>query len=84
MRTPQLLLKDADLIRDILIKDFKSFENNGAEVNTKVDPLFSKNVFFLKGEEWKWTRTDLIPALTLSKVGSYCSKKHCNIDKKFR
>lgn len=67
MRTPSLMLKDPDLIRDILIKDFDSFSANDIDIS-KEDTLASKNPFCQWGDEWKKTRGMLNPCYTGAKV----------------
>jgi len=39
MRTPILIVKDPDLIRDIFIKDFLSFAERGFTTHEKVRPF---------------------------------------------
>lgn len=43
---PMLIVRDLDIIRDILVKEFESFHERGSYVNEKVDPL-SGNKFNL-------------------------------------
>jgi hypothetical protein len=42
MGQPGLLLRDPELIKQILVKDFASFTDNVASVNEKNDPMFGK------------------------------------------
>lgn len=66
--TPAILLRDPDLIKDILIKDHFSFHGNDFMVNERDDPLLSKNPFFTRDEQWKRGRVLLLPLFTISKV----------------
>lgn len=68
MLKPSVLICDVDLVKDILTKDFQSFERNDASLSRKYDPLLSQNPFFVSGEEWKVKRKELLPAFSSSKV----------------
>ena len=66
--TPFLIIRDPDLIKEITIKSFSHFRDNDVEIDKKVDPIFGRNPFVLKGEEWKVVRAQLTPAFTSGKV----------------
>ncbi|KAJ3641250.1 hypothetical protein Zmor_027764 [Zophobas morio] len=66
--TPFLLIRDPDLIKEITIKSFSHFRDNDVEIDKKVDPIFGRNPFVLKGEEWKVVRAQLTPAFTSGKM----------------
>lgn len=59
------MVRDLDLIKNILIKDFSSFQDNDMDVTH--DELFAKNPFILKGNAWKAARACLSPLFTLNK-----------------
>nr|XP_032525517.1 cytochrome P450 9e2-like isoform X1 [Danaus plexippus plexippus] len=64
---PCLFVTDIELIKKITVKDFEHFlDRSGFSV--EVDPLFSRNLFSLKGQEWKDMRSTLSPAFTSSKI----------------
>lgn len=65
---PAILAIDADLIKNILSKDFDCFEGSDMNVSKKYDPLMAANPFVLTGDEWKEARKTIVPAFTLSKV----------------
>lgn len=68
MRKPILLLRNLDVIRDVLVTQFSKFHDNLIPINEDTDSVLAKNLFFLKGERWKIIRAQLTPLLTLAKV----------------
>lgn len=67
-KKPILILKDLDLIKDVLIKDFHAFSDRGARnINEKNDPL-SQHVFNLETKRWRILRTRLSPVFTSGKM----------------
>lgn len=66
--SPAINLRDADLIKDILIKDHFSFHINEQQFDEKTDPLMILNPFGAKDDIWRKARTVLTPLLTLFKV----------------
>lgn len=66
---PILVVRDPELIRSILIKDFTHFNEHGAHCNEKYDP-FSGHLFALPGQRWKNLRGKLSPAFTSGKLKS--------------
>ncbi|XP_025263421.1 cytochrome P450 6A1-like [Camponotus floridanus] len=67
--TPILIVKNPDLIKDVLIKDFSKFADRGSfpPVNEKVDPL-SQHLVGLEPKKWRPLRTCLSPVFTSSKL----------------
>ena len=49
-RKPTLLIRDPEIVKCILVKDFNSFHDNDMPALLDVDPLFGRNPFFLAGE----------------------------------
>lgn len=66
-RSPILLLKDPDLIKDVLIKDFNKFADRGINIHEKVDVL-SPHLFALEPERWRPLRKNLSPVFTSGKL----------------
>lgn len=64
---PTILLREAALIRRILIADFAYFHDRGVYCNPKHDPL-SENIFGMSGNRWKTLRTKLTPIFTPGKL----------------
>lgn len=64
---PVLLVRDPELIRKILIKDFNYFPNRGIHVDEVNDPL-SGHLFALEDQKWKTLRSKLSPTFTSGKL----------------
>lgn len=64
---PILLIRDPNLIRSILVKNFSSFDEHGWYEDEKVDPMYN-NILMQNGEIWKRMRTTLTPAFTSGKI----------------
>ncbi|PSN55897.1 Cytochrome P450 6a2 [Blattella germanica] len=64
---PVLILKDPELIRNFLVKDFEHFHDHGFVFDEKVDPL-AGNLFMLNGKKWKGLRNDLTRTFTSGKI----------------
>ena len=70
MRKPVLLVLDPELLKDIMIRNFKNFQNNGFSwvVDKETDPVMSRNPFMLENEEWRSKRAEITPAFTPNRV----------------
>ncbi|XP_077269211.1 putative cytochrome P450 6a14 isoform X1 [Temnothorax americanus] len=66
-RTPILIVKHPDLIKDILIKDFSIFSERGFVSHDRSDPL-SQNLFELDSKRWRPLRAKLTPVFTSRKL----------------
>lgn len=67
---PVLMLRDPELIKQITVKDFDHFVDHRSFVSENQDPIFSKNLFSLKGDKWRDMRATLSPTFTSSKMRS--------------
>lgn len=65
---PALLVRDAQLAKDILSKDFESFHDRGIHVDDENDPQLSGGLLFLKGQDWKSLRVKMTPLFTSGKL----------------
>ncbi|KAF5285374.1 hypothetical protein FQR65_LT13264 [Abscondita terminalis] len=66
---PSLLIRDPNLIKQIFVKDFETFPQHRAFLPEGVDPLWSNNLFAMKGgENWHDLRSTLSPSFTTSKM----------------
>ncbi|KAM8704813.1 hypothetical protein ACLKA7_009292 [Drosophila subpalustris] len=77
---PALLVRDAQLAHDMLVKDFASFHDRGVYVDEVHDPL-SANLFSLEGSRWKTTRMKLTPSFTSGKLKGMFPTAEASADK---
>ncbi|XP_059618985.1 probable cytochrome P450 28a5 isoform X1 [Phlebotomus argentipes] len=70
MRSPNILALDPTIIKEMLIKNFRFFSDNTFAnfTDKEVDPIFGRNPFMLKGNEWKEKRQEITPAFTVSRI----------------
>ncbi|KAL1116317.1 hypothetical protein AAG570_005812 [Ranatra chinensis] len=65
---PALMVRDPELVKTVLIKEFNSFHDNDYHVNPLIDPILGLNPFNAKGDKWKPLRDLVTPSLTVIKV----------------
>jgi cytochrome P450 len=65
---PSLLIRDPELVKNILVKDFQTFMDHIASFEKQIDPLIGNNLFALKGQLWRHLRTNLTPVFTSRKI----------------
>ncbi|KAF5296439.1 hypothetical protein FQR65_LT01426 [Abscondita terminalis] len=65
---PRLYVKDPELIKNILVKDFDHFVDHNRFLPTDGDPIWEKSLFTLQGNEWKRLRGIASPSFTSSKM----------------
>ncbi|XP_075213871.1 uncharacterized protein LOC142320081 [Lycorma delicatula] len=65
--TPTIVVRDPELINQVLIKDFTYFEDRGPPVKKSVE-LFSSSLGNLCGDEWRGARQKLTPTFTSGKL----------------
>lgn len=68
MDRPAILLRDPEIIEDVLVKNFSHFHDNDLDVKVEHDEIFGDNPFTSKGERWKTKRTQHLSSLTPAKV----------------
>jgi len=77
MRTPYLMVRDPEIINDVLIKDFSSFSDRGLYTDFETNPL-ANNMFSMENPQWKTIRNKLTPAFTSGKLKAmYDQIKEC-------
>jgi cytochrome P450 family 6 len=65
---PSLLIRDQELVKNILVKDFHTFMDRTLATGDKYDPLFGKILSVLKGQLWRHLRIKLTPVFTSRKM----------------
>lgn len=80
--TPALMVRDPELIKKVMVKEFETFPEHIPFVPSDVDPLWSNNLFAMEGgDKWHQLRSTLSPSFTSSKMKTMfvlmkeCSKK---------
>ncbi|KAK4874173.1 hypothetical protein RN001_013533 [Aquatica leii] len=66
--SPILFIRDPELIKQIMIKDFEHFVDHRQIMTEECEPLWGKNLLSLKGDKWKFMRATLSPSFTSSKM----------------
>uniref|UniRef100_A0A0K8TUI9 unspecific monooxygenase n=1 Tax=Epiphyas postvittana TaxID=65032 RepID=A0A0K8TUI9_EPIPO len=65
---PELVIRDPEIAKHILITDFTHFYSRGLIVNrTLIEPIM-KNLFFADGDLWRLLRQRMTPAFTSGKL----------------
>uniref|UniRef100_A0A336MT06 CSON006782 protein n=1 Tax=Culicoides sonorensis TaxID=179676 RepID=A0A336MT06_CULSO len=66
---PSILVRDPELVKRILVKDFNYFPRRHTATDLRSDPLAGNNLFFINNNFlWKAIRTKLSPVLTSGKM----------------
>ncbi|XP_063894848.1 cytochrome P450 6B7-like [Helicoverpa armigera] len=65
MTTPCLLVRDLDVIKHIMIKDFEAFRDRGVEFSKEG---LGQNLFHADGETWRALRNRFTPIFTSGKL----------------
>ncbi|CAH1155149.1 unnamed protein product [Phaedon cochleariae] len=68
LTSPGLMLRDPDLVSQMLVTDYVHFNDHRVLIHDDLDPLFTKCIFALKGEEWQKIRKTVTPSSTSSKI----------------
>ncbi|XP_076642026.1 putative cytochrome P450 28d1 [Halictus rubicundus] len=88
MFTPELVIREPQLIKTVLQSNFSSFHENATKVSEKKDPLLALNPFFADGETWSTGRKRLTYAFSNAKlktlflgVMGVCKKQQAFLEK---
>ena len=65
---PSLLIRDLELVKNILVKDFQFFMDRTLSFENKYDSLIGNTMFGLRGQLWRHLRTNLTPVFTSRKM----------------
>ncbi|GAB0097768.1 Cytochrome P450 [Sergentomyia squamirostris] len=69
--TPAIMVRDVELVKNVLIKDFTSFLSNDVTTNDDPNDLLSGNPFIQTDEQkWKLSRAIMSPMFTTNKMKS--------------
>lgn len=68
MYKPGLLIKDPDIVKSILIRDFDKFHDRFPKNDYHHDPLGAQMIFFAEYSLWREVRTKLNPVFASSKL----------------
>lgn len=71
MDEPVLLIRDLELIKTILIKDFQYFDNRCLAENKKDDPLGSQILFLLRNPDWRLMRQKVSPTFSTGRMRNF-------------
>jgi hypothetical protein len=63
-----MLIRDLELVKNILVKDFQDFMDRTLSVEERFDPVFSNILAVLKGQLWRHLRTKFTPVFTSHKM----------------
>lgn len=66
--TPYLVVKDPDLVKSILVKDFNYFYDRTIACDEKADGIMANLIFSMKNPDWKVVRSKLTPIFTSGKL----------------
>ncbi|NP_001104007.1 cytochrome P450, family 6, subfamily ab, polypeptide 5 [Bombyx mori] len=66
--SPELVVRDPELIKRILVTDFSSFYARGFNPHKKVIEPLLKNLFFADGDLWRLIRQRFTPAFSTAKL----------------
>ncbi|XP_077510044.1 cytochrome P450 3A41-like isoform X1 [Amblyomma americanum] len=81
---PTLVVGDPEVLRDIFVKDFKSFVNKSDD-KVSGNALWDQMVLHQQNDHWKHTRSSLSPMFTTARIKSMLPKmtklmdKFCNL-----
>lgn len=67
MRTPYLMIRDPEMINNILLKDFSYFPNRGIYSDFSTNPI-TEHLFFMNNPKWRIIRNKLSPAFSSGKL----------------
>nr|CAD7198056.1 unnamed protein product [Timema douglasi] len=65
---PAFVVRDLDVAKNILVKDFEVFQNRSISVDEQTDPLNAKGIIVQKGKKWRYIRMKLTPTFSSNKI----------------
>ncbi|XP_020298107.1 cytochrome P450 9e2-like [Pseudomyrmex gracilis] len=78
---PVILIRDLELVKSVMVKNFNTFMDHIDFVDETLDPLIGNLLIALRGEKWREVRSVLSPAFTSSKMKNmFKLMSECGID----
>ncbi|KAF5287162.1 hypothetical protein FQA39_LY16040 [Lamprigera yunnana] len=69
--TPVLIVKDPELLKTVMVKEFDTFPEHRRMLSENADPLWTQSIFAIKGgEKWRKLRSILSPFFNSTKLRS--------------
>ncbi|XP_041983122.1 cytochrome P450 6B5-like [Aricia agestis] len=65
---PMLLVRDPEMIKSILVTDFRYFHHRGLAPHKEITEPLMKNLFIVDGDLWKLCRQKMSPAFSTAKL----------------
>jgi len=78
---PSLLVRDPELEKNIVVKDFQRIMDRQISTDEKTEPLISSTFFVLNGQRWREDRTSFRPLFSTGKMKTmFCLVDVCGKD----
>ncbi|KAF2893764.1 hypothetical protein ILUMI_12409 [Ignelater luminosus] len=68
LNKPHLVVKDQELIKSILVKDFNNFYDRTVLSSEECDAIFANALFVVRNPDWKVLRAKMTPVFTSGKM----------------
>ncbi|XP_052872306.1 probable cytochrome P450 308a1 [Anopheles cruzii] len=65
---PAIVVRDLDLVRDVVTSQFSSFNKNDFHADESLDPLLAFNPFTASGDVWKERRAQMTTVFTPNRI----------------
>ncbi|XP_068084560.1 cytochrome P450 6j1 [Anabrus simplex] len=65
---PMLVIRDLDVVKSVLVKDFNYFMDRNFSVDKDSDPLLGRTLSSINGNRWRHLRMKLSPTFTSGKL----------------
>jgi hypothetical protein len=71
------VIRDLELVKNVLIKDAQNFIDHTISLDENVDPLSGRTMFMLKGQRWRHIRVNLTQVFTSAKMKMFYLVEIC-------
>uniref|UniRef100_A0A182QI48 Transcription factor CBF/NF-Y/archaeal histone domain-containing protein n=1 Tax=Anopheles farauti TaxID=69004 RepID=A0A182QI48_9DIPT len=65
---PGVVVRDLELVREVLTSSFSSFNQNDFQIDETIDPLLACNPFVQTGDRWKERRNQMTSVFTMNRI----------------